>query len=116
MPFLDTDSPWHKAETTTSGSNETIAQQTRNFTRAAFAEDSAKGTTSSANDNNNKKKKGADAAAGATDPIDQLTVKRLREILKSQGLKVGGSKKELQERLRRQVNSLLQGKQQSDSP
>jgi len=113
VPFLDTDSPWHKAATTAGGNNfnETIAQQTRNFTRAAFAEDSAKGTTSK------KTKKGADdTAAVATDPIDQLTVKRLREILKSQGLKVGGSKKELQERLRRQVNSLLQGKQQSDSP
>ena len=45
----------------------------------------------------------------ASDPIDLLTVRKLKEILKSQGLKVSGNKKELQDRLRAQVNSLLQG-------
>ena len=64
VPFLDTDSPWHKAATTTSGSNETIAQQTRNFTRAAFAEDSAKGTTSSADEQEEEKEKGCRCSGG----------------------------------------------------
>ena len=114
VPFLDTDSPWHRV-------NETVAQQTRNFTRAAFAEDSARpveSATSSQPQTNPfqpKRQKGrgkSDAAsAEASDPIDLLTVEKLKEILKSQGLKVSGSKKELQQRLRSQVNSLLQGKE-----
>jgi len=105
VPFLDTDSPWHKV-------NETVAQQTRNFTRAAFAKDSAKpaDNSTSKNKNDNPFQKKAASSNGATDPIDMLTVKKLKEILKSQGLKVSGSKKELQDRLRSQVNALLQGK------
>jgi predicted ATP-dependent protease len=47
----------------------------------------------------------------ANDPIDILTVKRLKDILKSQGLKTSGNKQELKDRLRKQVNSLMQGKQ-----
>ncbi len=82
-----------------SSANQTIYQQTRNFTRAAFAQDSSK-----PNPNNPFK-------SNSGDPIDDLTVKRLKEILKSQGLKVSGNKKELQDRLRAQVNSLLQGSQ-----
>jgi len=102
VPFLDTDSPWHKV-------NETVAQQTRNFTRAAFAKDSAQNVETKKNPFQKKQQ------LGATDPIDLLTVAKLKEILKTQGLKVSGSKQELQERLRSQVNSLLQGKEQ-DAP
>ena len=36
---------------------------------------------------------------------------RLKEILKSQGLKSSGTKAELQQRLRHQVNALLQQSQ-----
>jgi len=38
-------------------------------------------------------------------------VKRLKEILNEQGLKVSGSQKELQDRLRNEVNSLLRQSQ-----
>lgn len=103
IPFLDTDSPWHNADTLLKEENATVVQQTRNFTRAAFAEDSAK---EPAADNPYEKK------SSAKDPIDSLTVVRLKEILKAQGIKTSGTKKELQNRLRNQVNSLLQGKQQ----
>jgi hypothetical protein len=107
IPFLDTNSPWHKANTVPvvqvdRESNKTYVQQSRNFTRAAFAEDSAKEAS-----DDDKKPNPKDAA----DPIDMLTVKRLKEILKSQGLPTSGVKKELQDRLRTQVNSLLQGNQ-----
>lgn len=118
IPFLDTNSPWHNAvpvnetskleqvanenkvsgETDQPDSDDEVVQQKRYFTRAAFAKDAASSpTTITAKE------------ATASDPIDLLTVKKLKEILKSQGLKVSGNKKELQDRLRAQVNSLLQG-------
>lgn len=104
IPFIDDDIDDAKEDEnvsaeTASTANQTIYQQTRNFTRAAFAQDSSKPSP----DNPFKSQGG--------DPIDDLTVKRLKEILKSQGLKVSGNKKELQDRLRAQVNSLLQGSQ-----
>ncbi|KAL7470889.1 hypothetical protein ACHAXS_011170 [Conticribra weissflogii] len=42
------------------------------------------------------------------DPIDILTVARLKEILRAQGLKVTGTKQVLRDRLRDHVTSLLQ--------
>jgi len=42
------------------------------------------------------------------DPIDSLTVVRLKEILREQGLKVSGTKAVLVDRLKSHVNSLLQ--------
>lgn len=41
------------------------------------------------------------------DPIDLLTVARLKEILRAQGLKVSGTKQELRDRLRGHVDTLL---------
>lgn len=41
------------------------------------------------------------------DPLDSLTVARLKEILREQNLKVSGTKQELRDRLRAHVNSLL---------
>jgi hypothetical protein len=49
----------------------------------------------------------------ANDPIGTLTVARLKEILRSRGLKVGGNKKELQDRLRAQVQSMLKNKNET---
>jgi hypothetical protein len=43
----------------------------------------------------------------ATDPIDSLTVARLKEILREQNLKVSGTKQELQDRLRNHVQSVV---------
>ena len=43
----------------------------------------------------------------ARDPIDMLTVARLKEILREQGLKSSGSKQILRDRLKIHVNSLL---------
>lgn len=43
-----------------------------------------------------------------TDPIDMLTVVKLKEILRAQGLKVSGTKQVLRDRLRGHVNTLLQ--------
>lgn len=105
IPFLDTESPWNAAVPVQRdpATNQTYVQQTRNFTRAAFAEDSAKPP---ADDDD----KSSFNPKDPSDPIDLLTVQRLKEILKAQGLKTTGNKKVLQDRLRSQVNALLQGK------
>ncbi|KAL7526770.1 hypothetical protein ACHAWF_001903, partial [Thalassiosira exigua] len=42
------------------------------------------------------------------DPIDMLTVAKLKEILRKQGLKVSGTKQVLRDRLREHVSDLLQ--------
>lgn len=42
------------------------------------------------------------------DPIDKLTVSRLKEVLRQEGLKVSGNKQELRDRLREHVSVLLQ--------
>jgi SAP domain/CS domain len=113
IPFVDTDSRWNKASVASSMNktmsdqtlNQTVVQLKRNFTRAAFAEDSSKTVsmeTSSMETNPFRSRK-------TDDPIDALTVARLKEILKAQGLKTSGTKSELQERLRNKVNALLQG-------
>jgi hypothetical protein len=118
IPFLDTDSPWHKANATPPDA--TVVQQTRNFTRAAFANDAAvaaaavetsKDTDATLVDG---PKAATAAVASSADPIDALTVKRLKEILKSQGLSTTGNKDELQRRLRSQVNALLQTRYPND--
>ncbi|EEC46912.1 predicted protein [Phaeodactylum tricornutum CCAP 1055/1] len=106
IPFLDTTSPWHNTIPVhvDKETNKTFVQQTRNFTRAAFAEDSARVSL-------DEPTQEVRVSKDANDPIDILTVKRLKDILKSQGLKTSGNKQELKDRLRKQVNSLMQGKQ-----
>lgn len=48
------------------------------------------------------------ANSDETDPIDKLTVAKLKEILKAQGLKQSGTKQILRDRLRNHVDTLLQ--------
>ena len=48
------------------------------------------------------------ASSMPQDPIDMLTVVRLKEILRKQGLKTSGTKQALRDRLRTHVHSLLQ--------
>ena len=133
IPFLDTNSPWHTTTTTdqkgaavssaTEGKgndaedeqdeeDENVVKQTRYFTRAAFAQDAAASKSQDDDeeeDDEEDEDNQNESSPSSGDPIDLLTVKKLKEILRSQGLKVSGNKKELQERLRQQVNALLQG-------
>mmetsp|Transcript_24729 Transcript_24729/g.60759 ORF Transcript_24729/g.60759 Transcript_24729/m.60759 type:complete len:128 (-) Transcript_24729:6-389(-) len=93
IPFLDTDSPWHKAAD-------------------AAAEPSAEEPPKDAKKNKaweeKKKQLEKKREKEAVDPISTLTVARLREILRSRGLKVSGNKKELQDRLRAEVQSMVE--------
>ena len=107
IPLLDTNSPWHSAIPVERDpeTNQTFIQQTRNFTKAAFAQDEA------LQRQEKEQQLSAQMTADAKDPIDTMSVARLKEVLKSQGLKTTGAKQELRDRLRAQVNALLQGKQ-----
>jgi hypothetical protein len=88
-------------------STDKVVQLKRNFTRAAFIEDQMKSNRTNT-DNNPFRSTDDRSKNDENDPINALTVVRLKEILKSQGLKTSGTKSELQQRLRHQVNALLQ--------
>jgi hypothetical protein len=115
LPFVDVDATsWKTAVPVYRDpeTNQSYVQQTRNMTRAAFAKDASSSYDTSA-DKKRRRRRSRETQVAAADPIDLLTMEKLKEILRSQGLKVSGSKKELQDRLRQQVNSLLQGNQDS---
>eukprot|EP00980_Cylindrotheca_fusiformis_P010832 scaffold2447_cov110-Cylindrotheca_fusiformis.AAC.14 len=106
IPFLDTDSPWHK----------TVPAEEREIGggNGASAASSPNNNNKSPKENEKKRKKQKkeqlqkQREKEAIDPIGTLTVSRLREILRSRGMKVSGNKKELQDRLRAEVNSMMQ--------
>ncbi|KAL3936662.1 MAG: hypothetical protein SGBAC_008074, partial [Bacillariaceae sp.] len=91
IPFLDNDSPWHNAAAATKAKEEA-------------PKDAEKSKAWEAKKKQLEKKREKEAI----DPISTLTVARLREILRSRGLKVSGNKKELQDRLRAEVQSLVE--------
>ena len=95
IPFLDTNSPWQK----------TVPLDQAKEVKDKLEETSGKESI-------DEEKESADPKTSiedAVDPIDTLTVAKLKEILRTRGLKVSGNKKELQERLRAEVQSMLQG-------
>ena len=59
-------------------------------------------------DGEKKSEEEDEGKSNETDPIDQLTVVRLKEILKANGLKQSGTKQILRDRLRNHVDTLLQ--------
>ena len=78
------------------------------ISKAGMAPDNDDKTTSTEeqqqkNDHENEKM----SSGNLVDPIDTLTVAKLKEVLKAQKLKVGGTKKELQDRLKLHVQSML---------
>lgn len=97
IPFLDTDSPWSKT-VPVDKANE-IGRKAASRAADSFEEGAPA----------LKEQRGR----AGVDPILELTVAKLRDVLRSRGLKVSGSKKELQDRLRNEVQSMLKG---SDGP
>jgi len=94
IPFLDTDSPWQKSIPIDRAKD--VAQILEKRKMAA----TSKNPTNAGKNSNAKKQE-------EIDPVDNLTVAKLREVLKSRGLKVSGNKKELQELLRSEIQSML---------
>jgi hypothetical protein len=97
IPFIDTPSPWSKS----------IPVQEMEMTNGVptALKDSVESEPTASDD----EEEPPDVMTAA-DPIDLLTVKRLKDILRLQGLKVSGTKDELQNRLRTHVNSMLNNK------
>lgn len=81
IPFLDTPSRWKKDDGSTVPLDES--------------------------DKKNGGNKPLSPAERFKDPIDSLTVVKLKEILKREGLKVSGKKQELRDRLKAHVRSIL---------
>lgn len=95
IPFLDTNSPWHNA-VPVDDINEDDIDNIR-----------ADSELSPAETQDEKEEDPLPDRKQASDPIDMLTMKRLKEILRAQGLKVSGSKQELKDRLRMHVGSMM---------
>jgi hypothetical protein len=102
IPFLDTNSPWHNTvnvddiKKAGSGDSNLVDAEQKLPTESI---ESKQEEEASASPTKREQRE--------SDPIDTLTVKRLKEVLRTQGLKVTGSKKELQDRLRVHVGTLL---------
>jgi len=99
IPFLDTNSPWHNAvpvdDIKEGGSIDNgLEEASLEAQDALQLEDQDEPLPDK-------------RQSRESDPIDTLSVKRLKEILRAQGLKVSGTKQELQDRLRGHVGSML---------
>jgi len=99
IPFLDTDSPWQKSVPVDRAKDVAQILQKRKTTA------SSENPTNAGKSSNAKKQEEEDI--DPTDPVDNLTVVKLREVLRARGLKVSGNKKELQELLRSEIQSML---------
>lgn len=116
LPFIDTHSKWHSSVPVEEVRNEDgmlIDMPSEGGGVDEASTEPILGSKDIATDSSDEDSDAGDGSDGAndrpSDPIDLLTVKRLKEILKEQGLKVSGNKQELRERLRSVVNAKLQG-------
>jgi len=113
IPFLDTDSPWHEAIPVERDHNSdelrvpVVDMPTEQERMEMETTTKLKTTTTTTMRKEKMKQLQKQREDQASDPIETLTVTRLKEILKSRGLKVSGNKRELQQRLRSEVNAML---------
>jgi len=98
IPFLDTDSPWHT----------TVPLDQAKKVKDDIEESSSPEKASTDDKKEETASNSMEIPEDAKDPIDTLTVAKLKEVCRSRGLKVSGNKKELQERLRAEIQSMLQ--------
>eukprot|EP00536_Pseudo-nitzschia_multiseries_P014483 jgi/Psemu1/320665/estExt_fgenesh1_pm.C_7110004 len=115
IPFLDTSSPWHKAVPAEKAKD--VKEQLMEAPPTTSSSTST--STSTSDDSADEEEKTPKTKEGipkdAKDPIDTLTVAKLKEVLRARGLKVSGNKKELQERLRAEVRSMLESDNDNDN-
>eukprot|EP00978_Attheya_sp_CCMP212_P035217 scaffold151739_cov54-Attheya_sp.AAC.5 len=111
IPFIDTPSPvWGGTQTDTSSSSPPPPKNNDPATRVTENPAVVEPPVSQV-DESSLKEQGQSVDEAAVDPIGKITVVRLKEILREQGLKVGGTKSELQDRLRSHVNSMTSKRQ-----
>ena len=105
LPFIDTHSKWHNSVPVEEVRDEDGMPIDTSMPSGDDDDDEVDGAAIDATSTDESN----GGNAKPSDPIDLLTVKRLKEILKEQGLKVSGNKQELRDRLRSAVNSKLEG-------
>lgn len=107
IPFLDTTSPW----TTNRRQNLNIEEMIKDIVPPSSSSTTFGNVDAphrgAHRSNEQESEKGDDGRVMMNDPIGSLTVSRLKQILREQGLKVTGNKEELQQRLRDHVQSQL---------
>ena len=94
IPFLDTDSPWKIQQPAALNIDDMLKDITPPENEKAKTLTAVEDVQS-------------DGRVARNDPIGALTVNRLKQILREQGLKVTGNKEDLQQRLRNHVQSQL---------
>lgn len=110
IPFLDTNSPWHTAIPVDKKDDYLEYNAT-----TAISDHPDSETKQEMERKERSKELEKQREQQAVDPITALTVSRLKEILKARGLKVSGNKKELQDRLRNEVSSMLMNQPGDDT-
>ena len=107
IPFLDDDAPWTKSmpvEEARGSDNEDISST------LPRVDDASKATERKTSSETKTSKQQRNA-----DPIDLLTVARLKEILRAENLKVSGNKTELQDRLKAHIASRIRGSRNTNT-
>jgi hypothetical protein len=104
IPFLDTNSPWNTAVPV----DELQEDGPNNVVKDLKAGPESQESSASDSESEVLDEDTAAPDPKAADPIGMLTVKRLKDVLRAQGLRVSGSKQELQDRLRGHVQSIIQ--------
>ncbi len=99
IPFIDTDSPWRKTMPVEEARGVDPIENSELLHHDKSNNEESKGDEEG--DNN---------ATNSQDPIDRLTVSKLKDILRKEGLKVSGNKTELQDRLKNHVSSIMEKK------
>lgn len=113
IPFIDVPAPWQKsmpAEEARGVDDVPNEEETETVLDESLTNQSAKEGKNDETEETNQ----PDENDEAVDPIDLLTVARLKEILRKENLKVSGAKQELRDRLRSHVDVKMQKKEGQD--
>eukprot|EP00551_Chaetoceros_affinis_P012575 CAMPEP_0203683728 /NCGR_PEP_ID=MMETSP0090-20130426/47673_1 /ASSEMBLY_ACC=CAM_ASM_001088 /TAXON_ID=426623 /ORGANISM="Chaetoceros affinis, Strain CCMP159" /LENGTH=432 /DNA_ID=CAMNT_0050552883 /DNA_START=38 /DNA_END=1336 /DNA_ORIENTATION=+ len=102
IPFLDTDSPWRKSMPVEE------ARGVEGDGSPFIGHESEGSNTEKKSDDDDEDEAPSSTSVKYQDPIDKLTVSKLKDILRKEGLKVSGNKNELQDRLKEHVASIMQ--------
>ena len=112
LPFIDSHSKWHNSvpvEEVRDEDGVPIDMPSGDDDGDELDDAISKPTLDSKDTSGDSNNESNGENAKPSDPIDLLTVKRLKEILKEQNLKISGNKQELRDRLRSAVNAKLEG-------
>lgn len=112
IPFIDLPAPWQKsmpAEEARGVDDVQSVEGTQEVLDESLMDNSTEEDYNPIEETNDQ-----EVNEKAVDPIDLLTVVRLKEILRNEKLKVSGTKQELRNRLRSHVNSKIKKKESDD--